>query len=471
MMSLQEAAQVLSATLAGGRHDRTVAGKIDFTGVSTDSRALARGELFVALVGPNFDGHDFIVQARDRGAMGALVQQDRLTGDQEYGIPLIQVQNTRLALGQLAAYWRARFTIPLVAVTGSNGKTTVKEMIASILRRAAEQAPEEMRTDAPDAVLATQGNLNNDIGMPLTLLRLRERHHYAVIEMGMNHPGEISYLSRLAKPSVALITNAGDAHIQGLGSVEAVARAKGEIFEGLDQQGIAVINADDPHNRLWRELAGNRQIIDFGLKSKAKVSADYKLTFSGAQITLILPQGVEETTLQVPGEHNVRNALAAAAVAVAVGVPPKTIASGLSTFGGVKGRMQRKCGVRGATLIDDCYNANPDSVRAALAVLARAEGKKVLVLGDMGELGDKGREFHEQIGDEARIAGIDELMALGDLSAYAAEKFGIGARHFRKMEDLLANIETLPGPDVTLLIKGSRFMQMERVVKRLEAGL
>lgn len=470
MMSLQEAAQVLSATLAG-RHDRTVAGKIDFTGVSTDSRALARGELFVALVGPNFDGHDFIVQARDRGAMGALVQQDRLTGDQEYGIPLIQVQNTRLALGQLAAYWRARFTIPLVAVTGSNGKTTVKEMIASILRRAAEQAPEEMRMDAPDAVLATQGNLNNDIGMPLTLLRLRERHHYAVIEMGMNHPGEISYLSRLAKPSVALITNAGDAHIQGLGSVEAVARAKGEIFEGLDQQGIAVINADDPHNRLWRELAGNRQIIDFGLKSKAKVSADYKLTFSGAQITLILPQGVEETTLQVPGEHNVRNALAAAAVAVAVGVPPKTIASGLSTFGGVKGRMQRKCGVRGATLIDDCYNANPDSVRAALAVLARAEGKKVLVLGDMGELGDKGREFHEQIGDEARIAGIDELMALGDLSAYAAEKFGIGARHFRKMEDLLANIETLPGPDVTLLIKGSRFMQMERVVKRLEAGL
>ncbi|SEA14126.1 UDP-N-acetylmuramoyl-tripeptide--D-alanyl-D-alanine ligase [Nitrosospira multiformis] len=471
MMSLQEAAQVLSATLAGGRHDRMVAGKIDFTGVSTDSRALARGELFVALVGPNFDGHDFIVQARDRGAMGALVQQDRLTGDQEYGIPLIRVQNTRLALGQLAAYWRARFTIPLVAVTGSNGKTTVKEMIASILRRAAEQAPEEMRTDAPDAVLATQGNLNNDIGMPLTLLRLRERHHYAVIEMGMNHPGEISYLSRLAKPSVALITNAGDAHIQGLGSVEAVARAKGEIFEGLDQQGIAVINADDPHNRLWRELAGNRQIIDFGLKSKAKVSADYKLTFSGAQITLILPQGVEETTLQVPGEHNVRNALAAAAVAVAVGVSLKTIASGLSTFGGVKGRMQRKCGVRGATLIDDCYNANPDSVRAALAVLARAEGKKVLVLGDMGELGDKGREFHEQIGDEARIAGIDELMALGDLSAYAAEKFGIGARHFRKMEDLLANIETLPGPDVTLLIKGSRFMQMERVVKRLEAGL
>jgi len=471
MMSLQEAAQVVSATLVGVQHDRPVAGKIDFTGVSTDSRALARGDLFVALVGPNFDGHDFIVQARDRGAMAALVQQDRLTGDQEYGIPLIQVQNTRLALGQLAAYWRKRFTVPLVAVTGSNGKTTVKEMIASILRRAAEQAAGGVQTDTPDAVLATQGNLNNDIGMPLTLLRLRERHRYAVIEMGMNHPGEISYLTRLAKPSVALITNAGDAHIQGLGSVEAVARAKGEIFEGLGQQGIAVINADDLHNGLWRELAGGRQIIDFGLKSKAKVSAAYKLAFSGAQMTLILPQGIEEVTLQVPGEHNVRNALAAAAAAVAVGVPSKTIASGLSVFGGVKGRMQKKCGVRGATLIDDCYNANPDSVRAALAVLARAEGKKVLVLGDMGELGDKGREFHEQIGDEARIAGIDELMALGDLSAYAAEKFGSGARHFRKMEDLLADIETLPGPDVTLLIKGSRFMQMERVVKRLESGL
>lgn len=467
MMNLQEAAQILSATLTEAHPSRSAAGNIDFTGVSTDSRALVRGDLFVALIGPHFDGHDFIAQARDKGAVAALVQQDRLTGDREYGIPLIQVQNTRLALGQLAAYWRERFTIPLVAVTGSNGKTTVKEMIASILRRVAEQA----QTDAPDTVLATQGNLNNEIGMPLTLLRLRERHHYVVIEMGMNHPGEISYLTRLAKPSVALITNAGDAHIQGLGSVEAVACAKGEIFEGLSQQGIAVINADDPHNRLWRELAGGRQIIDFGLKSKAKVSAGYKLTFSGAQITLILPQGVEEVALQVPGEHNVRNALAAAAAAVAVGVSPKTIASGLSAFSGVKGRMQRKCGVRGATLIDDCYNANPDSVRAALAVLARAEGRKVLVLGDMGELGDKGREFHEQIGDEARIAGIDELMALGDLSAYAAEKFGSGARHFRKMEDLLADIETLPGPDVTLLIKGSRFMQMERVVKRLESGL
>jgi UDP-N-acetylmuramoyl-tripeptide--D-alanyl-D-alanine ligase len=470
MMSLQEAARVLSATLARVQHGRTAGGNIDFTGVSTDSRALVQGDLFVALVGPNFDGHDFIAQACDRGAVAVLVQHDRLVKDREYGIPLIQVQNTRLALGQLAAHWRECFTIPLVAVTGSNGKTTVKEMITSILRRTAGQRV-GMQTDALDAVLATQGNLNNDIGVPLTLLRMRERHHYAVIEMGMNHPGEISYLTRLARPSVALITNAGDAHIEGLGSVDAVARAKGEIFEGLNQQGIAVINADDPHNELWRELASGRQVIDFGLKSKAKVNARCKVDFSGTQIVLVLPQGIEEVTLQVPGEHNVKNALAAAAAAVALGVPPSEIASGLSAFGGVKGRMQRKCGVRGATLIDDSYNANPDSVRAALAVLARAEGKKVLVLGDMGELGDKGREFHEQIGDEARIAGIDKLMALGDLSAYAAEKFGSGARHFRKMEDLLADIETLPGPDVTLLIKGSRFMQMERVVKRLESGL
>ena len=471
MMNLQEAAQILSATLTEAQSSRPAAGNIDFTGVSTDSRALVRGDLFVALIGPHFDGHDFIAQARDRGAVAALVQQDRLTGDLEYGIPLIQVQNTRLALGQLAAYWREHFIIPLVAVTGSNGKTTVKEMIASILRRPEEHAAGEMQIVGPDTVLATEGNLNNDIGVPLTLLRLRERHRYAVIEMGMNHPGEISYLTRLAKPSVALITNAGDAHIEGLGSVEAVARAKGEIFEGLGQQGIAVINADDPYNGLWRELAGSRHIIDFGLKSKAKVSARCKLDFSGTQIALVLPQGIDEVTLQVPGEHNVRNALAAAAAGVAIGVPSSEIASGLSAFGGVKGRMQRKYGIRGATLIDDSYNANPDSVRAALAVLARAEGRKILVLGDMGELGDRGREFHEQIGDEARIAGIDELRALGDLSAYAAEKFGGGARHFRKMEDLLADIETLPGPDVTLLIKGSRFMQMERVVKRLESGL
>jgi UDP-N-acetylmuramoyl-tripeptide--D-alanyl-D-alanine ligase len=379
------------------------------------------------------------------------------------------VENARLGLGQLAAYWRARFSIPVVAVTGSNGKTTVKEMIASILQQVTE--PEEKvngKVNGSNQVLATEGNLNNDIGVPLMLLRLRERHHYAVIEMGMNHSGEIAYLTGLAKPDVALITNAGEAHVEGVGSLEAVARAKGEIFEGLAPQGIAVINADDLYAPLWRNLAGNRNVMDFGLKGKPRVSARWRPGSPGNRITLLLPDGAEDVELLVPGEHNVRNALAAAAAAVGMGVGAKAIASGLSAFRGVKGRMQQKRGLHGATLIDDSYNANPDSVRAALAVLAKAEGKKILVLGDMGELGERARDFHERIGEEARIAGIDRLVALGELSAYTAKKFGRGGRHFKEIEELLAEIESLLGPGVTLLIKGSRFMQMERVVKRFE---
>ena len=457
MMTADDAASALNGKRLGEN--------VGFTGVSTDSRTVGRGDLFVALTGPNFNGHDFIARVKDRGAAAAMVHRESEAKVREPGIPLILVENTRLALGQLAAYWRGHFRIPVVAVTGSNGKTTVKEMIASILRRAT--GPDGSMNNL-DRVLATEGNLNNDIGVPLMLLRLRERHGYAVIEMGMNHIGEISYLTSLAKPTVALITNAGVAHVEGLGSVEAVARAKGEIFEGLDQDGIAVINADDPHASLWRKLARNKRVVDFGLADKPQVSARYQSDLFGSNMTLILPGGAEKVQLQVPGEHNVRNALAAAAVTVAMGIEKDVIASGLSAFRGVKGRMQKKYGRREATLIDDSYNANPDSVRAALAVLAKAAGTRILVLGDMGELGASARDFHERIGTEARIAGIDKLLALGELSAYAAEKFGPGARHFTKIEELLAEVESLLKHDVTLLIKGSRFMQMERVVRSIE---
>lgn len=451
MMSVRDAARAVQGEFSGEN--------AYFTGVSTDSRTAGHGDLFIALVGDKFDGHDFIAEVKARGAAAAMVCHEFPAGLPEAGIPLIRVENTRLGLGKLAGYWRGQFDIPVVAVTGSNGKTTVKEMIACILRHAA----------GPDNVLATEGNLNNDIGVPLMLLRLRERHRYAVIEMGMNHAGEISYLTRLARPDVALITNAGIAHVEDLPSVEAVARAKGEIFEGLHPHGTAVINADDPHASLWRQLAGNRRIMEFGFEGAPEVSARYQLDFFGARVSLVLPDGTRDVVLQVPGEHNVRNALAAAAASVALGAGLEAIALGLGEFNGVKGRMQKKCGLHGATLIDDSYNANPESVRAALSVLAKAGGKKILILGDMGELGHGARAFHERIGEETRAAGIDKLFTLGELSAYTTATFGPGARHFERMEELQSEVQELLAPDVTLLIKGSRFMKMERVVKSIEA--
>jgi UDP-N-acetylmuramoyl-tripeptide--D-alanyl-D-alanine ligase len=451
MMMALEAARVLHAEWHGE--------DVLFTGVSTDSRTVKQGDLFVALSGEKFDGHRFVARAKEKGAVAAMVSSESDIKNQDSEVPMILVKDTRLGLGQLAAHWRRRFAIPLIAVTGSNGKTTVKGMIASILQQPVSEV---------GRVLATAGNLNNDIGVPQMLLQLREQHEYAVIEMGMNHFGEISYLTRLAKPSVALITNAGTAHIEELGSVEGVARAKGEVFEGLDKMGVAVINADDSNAQLWRKLAGSRPVIDFGLSKEAKVGGCYQQNLIDTKMQLKLPDGVVEVTLKVPGEHNVCNALAAAAASVAIGVSKGNIASGLSRFSGVKGRLQKKQCQRGAMLIDDSYNANPESVMAALAVLAKSPGKKILVLGDMGELGENAVDFHERIGEEARLIGIDRLFTLGELSAHSAMKFGKGAQHFKCIEDLLTSVEALLAPNVTLLVKGSRFMQMERVVKNFE---
>ena len=446
MWQLSQAAAAVDAQLVGS--------DALFTGVTTDSRTLQAGDLFVALPGERFNGHDYIEQAAQRGAVAAMVSEKSTVS-----VSLLRVADCYAALGQLAAAWRTQFTLPIIAITGSNGKTTVKEMLAAILREHAGSS----------AVLATRGNLNNNIGMPLTLLRLRESHRYAVIEMGMNHRGEISYLTRLARPQVALINNAQAAHLEGLGSVEAVARAKAEIFEGVTATGWSLINADDTHltNLPTSILKGH--ILRFGLDSPADVTARYELRVDGSDMQLSTPKGSFAVALKVPGMHNVRNALAAIAATIALDIPAAAISAGLATFTGVAGRLQRKQGARGAMFIDDTYNANPESVRAAIAVLAATTGKKVLVLGDMGELGAQAPGLHGEVGFYAKQARIDHLLTLGKFSANTAQSFGEGAQHFERIEELLAELENLLAPDVTVLVKGSRFMQMERITKSFEA--
>ena len=456
MMLLSQAAQAIGGKLIGA--------DVRFSAVSTDTRSITAGDLFVALRGPNFDGAAFIATAAQGGAVAALVNADsseqNAAGETPSSIPLILVDDTRLALGRLAAHWRTQFAIPIVAVTGSNGKTTVKEMLASILRAA---------SGSNDAVLATAGNFNNDIGLPLTLLKLRSIHRYAVIEMGMNHLGEIEYLSQLTQPDVAVINNAGSAHLAGLGSVEAVARAKGEIFSGLSRQGIAIINADDLYASLWRKLAGARTIIDFGLEKNVAVHAQWQATDYGAHILMSTPQGSLCAQLKVPGAHNVRNALAATAAALALRVPLNAITHGLENFSGVAGRMQRRPALHGAQLIDDSYNANPASLRAALKVLMQSAGKKILVLGDMGELGNDAIRMHGEVGEEARHMGVDQLLAMGELTRHTVQKFGTGASHFERLEDMLAALDKSLAAGTTVLVKGSRFMHMERVVQHCSA--
>jgi UDP-N-acetylmuramoyl-tripeptide--D-alanyl-D-alanine ligase len=427
---------------------------VRFTAVSTDTRTIQPGDLFVALKGEHFDGARFVAQAAQSGAVAAVVNADSVVGNAP--CPLLRVPDTRLALGRLAAHWRRQFDIPLAAITGSNGKTTVKEMLAAILRAA---------TGNEESVLATQGNLNNDIGMPLTLLRLRASHRYAVIEMGMNHPGEIDYLTHIARPDVALVNNATGAHLQGLGSVEGVARAKGEIFAGLASGGTAVINADDAYAALWRTLADKHRVFDFALEHPAAVQGEWKAQGYGGALHARTPAGELRVLLQVPGEHNARNALAAATAALALHIPMTTIVQGLEGFGGVAGRLQRMQALHGATLIDDTYNANPASMHAALEVLAQASGKRIFVLGDMGELGADAAQFHREIGIAARELGIERLFALGELSAGAVREFGAAAQHFAEIEELCAVLDKELDAQTTVLVKGSRFMKMERVVQ------
>ena len=423
------------------------------TGVSTDSRSVCPGELFIALSGTSFDGHTFFARAAERGAAAALVS--RIVADAT--IPQILVSDTRLALGRLAQVWRRRFTIPVLALTGSNGKTTVKEMLRAIF---------VAHLGKTDAVLATEGNLNNDIGVPQMLLRLSADHQLAIFELGMNHLGEIAYLTRLVEPDAALVIMAGTAHIGELGSRDAIAEAKGEIYTALKPDGIAVINMHDRFGTYWKALAGNRPVISFGVSAVDDVLGMFAPDAGGA--LTIRWQGNEiAVQLKVLGQHNQRNALAAAAGALALGVPLPAIKAGLESFSGVAGRLQTYRGHNSATIIDDTYNANPDSVKAAIAVLAQLPSPRILVLGDMGELGHEGPAMHADVGAFARDAGIDSFCATGDLMRGAVKVFGTGAEHFPQIDVLVNALKPRLTAGTTVLVKGSRFMAMERVVAQL----
>jgi UDP-N-acetylmuramoyl-tripeptide--D-alanyl-D-alanine ligase len=442
----------LIPSIAGARMTRDAA----FEGVSTDSRSAPAGALFVALRGETFDAHDFLDQVAARKVAAVVVEQL----PDNFPLPALVVPDTLAALGRIGNAWRSQFGIPVIGVTGSNGKTTVKEMIAAILAAAFGE----------DARLATQGNLNNEIGVPLTVMRLTDAHKAAVVELGMNHPGEIARLAAIAAPTVALVNNAQREHQEFMHTVEAVARENGSVLAALPAIGVAVFPGDDEYTPLWRELAGGRAVLTFGLGDACDVRAAYTPSTFGSELNVTAPQGQFGIRLAAAGVHNVRNALAACACALAAGIPVDAIVRGLESFAPVSGRLQRKQAVNGATVIDDSYNANPDSVRAAIDVLAGAPSPRILVLGDMGEVGTQGPEFHEEIGAYAASRGIESVLVTGALARHVAGKgAGTGAQHFEQFDDLLAALDKQLGSksDATVLVKGSRFMKMERVVQHL----
>ena len=443
-MQLSEAAQLLNARLS--------ADDIAFRGISTDTRTLAPAALYFALQGPNFNGHAFIDDARDQGAAAAAVSHFC-----ESPLPQMEVMDTRLALGQLSAFWRQQFSLPVVAITGSNGKTTVRAMSESIL-------------SVCGRTLSTQGNLNNDIGLPLTLARLGADDQYAVIEMGANHHGEINYLAGLAQPTIAVVTNAGPAHLQGFGDLEGVARAKGELFSRLDASATAVINADDDFAPLWRSFASHCRIVEFGLDAEAGVTAEWSGDTRGSDVRLSAPQGEIDFRLPLPGRHNVMNALAASAVSLAAGANLASVKRGLESLSPVAGRFTVHSLPGGITLIDDTYNANPESLQAALEVLTLSDDDSWLVLGDMGELGTTAARLHAAAGRKARAAGVTRLYGLGELAAHAVAAFDGPGAAFATLDELLDVLRAeLSGP-LHILVKGSRSMRMERVVAALDAA-
>ena len=424
----------------------------DFDGVSTDTRTLSDGELFFALTGPNFDGAEFVAQANDKGAAGAVVE--RIV---EESIAQIRVDDTRVALGRLGSAWRAQQEATVVGVTGSNGKTTLKEMIAAILQ-----------TQAP--TLATAGNLNNDIGMPLMLMQIDNSHRYAVIEMGANHQGEIAYLANLAAPDVVVISNAGPSHLEGFGSLDGVARGKGEILQSEPAPRVAVLNADDHYIDYWLSVAGEAEVIQFGLDDSADVFAsDIEAGSDSMRFTLNLAGDAVAIALPLAGIHNVRNACAAAAVAMALNVDGEHIKTGLEALEPVAGRLQAIDGQNGATVFDDSYNANPGSVQAAGEFLGTLPGETWLVLGDMYELGDEAENLHARLGETLAECGIDRLFTLGDLSKNTASAFGKNGAAFQSVDKLNAALLNDLHGDVTVLVKGSRGMRMERVVDAIAA--
>jgi UDP-N-acetylmuramoyl-tripeptide--D-alanyl-D-alanine ligase len=451
-------------TLASAARD--IGGKLrgtdcSYESVSTDTRTLMPGQLFFALRGERFDAADFVADAATRGAAGAVVEHFTPAS-----LPQVEVADSRLALGMLARKWRQNFSLPMVGITGSNGKTTVKELTAAILRA-------KFAAAGDDAVLATRGNLNNDVGLPLTLLSLRKQHQAAVIEMGANHPGEIAVLAEIAAVNVALITNAGRAHIEGFGSVEEIARTKGAILDGLSSGGTAVINRDDAFFAYWADRTDAATICSFGLSPQAdfraaNIRAVVRSGQFGYEFTLLTPVGQRDAWLPLVGKHNVVNALGAAAAAVSAGATLDDVCAGLRSSSNVPGRLRAFITDSGTTIYDDSYNANPDSVTAAIRFLTELDGESCLVLGDMGELGPDALELHRGIGKLAREAGIQQLWCVGELSRAAAAGFGAGARCFDSVAalgDFLLS-ELRAGRNV--LIKASRFMGLDKLVRRIE---
>ena len=445
-----------TATAARAVNGRMLGGNVRFTRVVTDTRTLAAGDLFVAIKGERFDGHDFVGAAFERGAAAALVGEDRagvLAGN------LVVAEEPLAALGRLAAHWRARFAIPIIVIVGSNGKTTVKEMLAAILRAHYGEG----------RVLATQGNLNNAIGLPLTLLRLRAAHAVAAIELGMNHPGETAELAAIAQPTVALVNNAQREHQEFMRSVADVAIEHAALVRALPDGGTAIVNADDPSVDVWRAAARERpgvRVIDFALAHPAAIRLRNVAAEPDA-LQIATPAGDATLIIDAPGRHNMSNALAAASAALAIGVPLSAVVEGLESFRPVAGRLATLRTASGVTVIDDTYNANPDSVRAAIDVLAAAPPPRWLVLGDMGEVGASGPRFHREVGEYARSAHIDQLLTVGTLTAESAAAFGAGAQHFAAVDALAEHLTMAARAGTTILVKGSRVMRMERVVAAL----
>ena len=446
MMPLSDLCRIVDGELQGA--------DVPFDAVSIDTRSLHAGDLFVALKGEHFDANDLIEQAEQAGAAAALVERQTASG-----LPQVVVVDTRLALGRFGGAWRQRCDAKVIGVTGSNGKTTVKEMLAAML-------------GLHDPVLFTQGNLNNELGVPLTLLRLRPEHRYAVVEMGANHPGEIAYTSRLALPDVAVITNAGAAHLEGFGSIEGVARAKGELLGSLDESGTAVLNADDVFLPLWKPLAGNHRVITFGFSAHADVCAvevEPTELADGFRTRFVVEYEGQRSSmsLALAGRHNVCNALAAIAGSLALGLDREQIKAGLAAVRPVPGRMQPVAGPQGSVLINDSYNANPTSFEAGLDVLAALDGEPWVIMGALGELGDDSSELHARVGEMAKGKGVVQLFATGADAERTVAAFGEGARFFSRPSDLAAAVRKIIHKDVVALVKGSRSQRMEQVIDAL----
>jgi UDP-N-acetylmuramoyl-tripeptide--D-alanyl-D-alanine ligase len=426
---------------------------ISVNGAVIDTRKVEAGNLFVALKGERVDGHDFLAQARESGAVAALVSEQR-----DDALPQIVVQDVRKAFAAIAHAWQKQVRAKIIAITGSNGKTSVKEMVTAILRQAGP-------------VTSTQGNLNNDLGVPLTVCRIDTEDKFAVIEMGTNHPGEIAALVKIAVPDVAIINNVAAAHLEGLGSEAGVAEEKGAIYAGLAKDGIAVVNADMPYQPVWQTMIGPRKSISFGLDSEADIKADYIQLDPASSHFLVQIDGISHHfDLPLPGMHNVSNALAAIAVSRALELPVAAMVKGLATMQSVPHRLQIREGIGQSRLIDDTYNANPGSYQQALQTLSGFNGEHWLVLGDFGELGNDSESIHTQMGEQARAAGVSRLLTVGEQSQKAALSFGEGAQHYEDIKTLQQYLQQALDSEVTCLIKGSRFMQLDKLADQLATG-